>query len=126
MITIGLNATSNLEVTELNTAIALGSGDLAVFATPAMIALLENAAMKAVAPALDQESTTVGTAMNASHIKASGIGAQITATATVTAVEGRMINFKVQAHQGDALIGEGDHTRFVVDRTKFMQKVTSL
>ncbi|MFI3265145.1 MAG: thioesterase family protein [Rikenellaceae bacterium] len=126
MLEIGLTSQSTTIVDNNNTAIALGSGDLEVFATPAMIALMENAAMKAVAAELEEGSTTVGTAMNASHVKASGVGAQITASATVTAVEGRKIVFKVEAHDAQGLIGEGEHTRFVVDKTKFMQKVKSL
>ncbi len=126
MLEIGLNTQSTIIVDNNNTAIALGSGDLEVFATPAMIALMENAAMKAVAAELEEGSTTVGTEMNASHVKASGVGAEITASATVTAVEGRKIVFKVEAHDAQGLIGEGVHTRFVVDKTKFMQKVKSL
>ncbi|MFI3323567.1 MAG: thioesterase family protein [Rikenellaceae bacterium] len=126
MLEIGLKASSSTTVASSNTAIALGSGDLEVFATPAMIALMENAAMCAVAPELPEGSTTVGTAMSSSHVKASGMGAQITATATLTAFEGRMLSFKVEAYDGESLIGEGEHTRFVVDKTKFMQKVKSL
>ncbi|MFR9619949.1 MAG: thioesterase family protein [Rikenellaceae bacterium] len=120
---IGLTAQSTTSVVLDNTAIKLGSGDLEVFATPAMIALMENAAMMAVAAALPEGSTTVGTEMNASHIKASGIGAQITATATVTQVEGRKITLRVEASQDGILIGEGTHTRFIVDRVKFMSKL---
>ncbi len=126
MLEIGLSAQSSVKVDDNNTAIALGSGDLMVFATPAMIALMENAAMIAVAAQLEEGSTTVGTAMNSSHIKASGIGAEIVATATVTSFEGRKITFKVEARDADGPIGEGEHTRFVVDKTKFMQKVKSL
>ncbi len=126
MLEIGFSTQSTVEVNEKNTAIALGSGDLEVFATPAMIALMENAAMKAAATSLQEGETTVGTAMNTSHIKASGIGAQIVAKATVTAVEGRSISFKVEAFDSEVLIGEGIHTRFVVNKAKFMQKVQSL
>ncbi|MFI3286324.1 MAG: thioesterase family protein [Rikenellaceae bacterium] len=126
MLEIGLTAQSKTEVNKNNTAIALGSGDLAVFATPAMIALMENAAMTAVAAQLEEGSTTVGTAMSASHIKASGVGAQIIATATVVAFEGRKITFKVDARDAEGVIGDGEHTRFVVDKMKFMQKVKSL
>ncbi len=126
MIEIGLKAQSVTTVDKSNTAIALGSGDLEVFATPAMIAKMEGAAMTAVAHRLEEGTTTVGTSMNTSHVKASGLNARITATATVTAVEGRMITFKVEAHEAGVLIGEGVHTRFVVDKTKFMQKVKGL
>lgn len=120
---IGLTAQSTTCVAQQNTAATLGSGDLDVFATPAMIALMENAAMKAVAEALPEGSTTVGTEMNATHVKASGMGAEITATATVTEVEGRKITLRVEASDNGVLIGEGVHTRFVVDRVKFMSKL---
>ncbi len=119
----GLSAQSKTVVSESNTAETLGSGDLAVFATPAMIALMENAAMKAVAEALPEGSTTVGTEMNATHIKASAVGAEIVATAVVTEVEGRKITLNVGARDGESLIGEGTHTRFIVDRVKFMSKL---
>ncbi len=123
MLEIGFKAESTTEVSASNTAIALGSGDLEVFATPAMIALMESAAMKAVSTNLEEGQTTVGTAISSSHIKASGIGAQIVATATVIGVEGRSISFKVEAFDSGALIGEGTHTRFVVDSKKFMNKI---
>ncbi|MFI3247955.1 MAG: thioesterase family protein [Rikenellaceae bacterium] len=123
-LTKGLSAQSTTVVTEANTAATLGSGDMAVFATPAMIALMENAAMKAVAEALPEGSTTVGTEMNATHIKASGLGAEIIATAVVAEVEGRKITLNVGARDGESLIGEGVHTRFIVDREKFMSKIT--
>lgn len=119
----GLSANSTTIVDESNTALKLGSGDLMVFATPAMIALMENAAMKAVAESLPEGSTTVGTEMNASHIKASGLGAEITATAVVTSVEGRKITLNVGARDEGGMIGEGVHTRFIVDREKFMSKL---
>ncbi len=126
MIEVGLTKQSRTTVSNNNTAIALGSGDLEVFATPAMVALMENAAMKAIADELEEGSTSVGTEINTTHIKASGIGAEIVATAKVTAVEGRKITFAVEALDGDDLIGVGAHTRFIVDKTKFMQKVKSL
>ncbi len=120
---IGLSAQSEVVVNDNNTALALGSGDLAVFATPAMIALMENAAMKAIAEALPEGSTSVGTEMNATHIKASAMGSTITASAVVTSVEGRKVTFIVGARDGESIIGEGTHTRFVVDRVKFMSKL---
>ncbi len=126
MIEKGLTASSTTVVSKNNTALTLGSGDLEVFATPAMIALMENAAMMAVAPSLEDGSTTVGVEMKASHIKASGVGSEIVATATVESVEGRKITFKVEARDSEGVIGEGEHTRFVVDKVKFMQKVNSL
>lgn len=123
MLEKGLSAQSRTTVVEANTAAAMGSGDMPVFATPAMIALMEHAAMLAVADELPEGATTVGTEMNASHIKPSGLGAEITASAVVTAVEGRKITFNVGARDADGLIGEGTHVRFIVDRERFLAKL---
>ncbi len=123
MLEKGLSASSTTTVTNENTAIAMGSGDMAVFATPAMVALMENAAMQSVVSALEEGSTTVGAAMHTSHIKPSGIGAVITATATLIEVEGRKLTFNVTACDSEGVIGEGSHIRFIVDRARFMSKV---
>lgn len=120
---IGLKNTSQTVVTEVNTAKVMGSGNLDVFATPAMVALMENAAMNAVASDLPNGSTTVGSLMKTSHIKPSGIGTTITATAELIAVEGRKLTFHVSASDGESIIGEGEHVRFVVDIERFMEKV---
>ena len=97
--------------------------DLGVFATPSMVALMEHAAMTAVAAALPEGSSTVGAEMNVTHIKPSGLGAEITATAVLTGVEGRKLTFNVGARDAEGMIGEGVHVRYVVDREKFMAKV---
>jgi predicted thioesterase len=110
-------------VTDAVTAAAMGSGDMPVLATPAMTALMENAAMLAVADHLPEGSTTVGGHIASSHLKPTPLGETITATATVTRVDGRKIEFKVEAHCGDTLLGEGSHLRFIVDREKFMSKL---
>lgn len=120
---IGLTYTSTTVVDNSNTAVALGSGDMDVFATPAMVALMENAAMNAVAPHIEQGQTTVGTQITTSHIKASALGATISATATLTAVDGRRLTFTIVASEGDKTIGEGTHTRFIVDRERFLSKL---
>ena len=120
---IGLVYTSTTVVDSTNTAIALGSGDMEVLATPAMVALMENAAMNAVAPHLEDGQTTVGSHIETSHLKPSFIGTTVTATATLTAVEGRKLTFKISAYDGDTLIGEGEHIRFVVNREKFLSKL---
>ena len=123
MIQEGLTHTSQLTVTEAVTAIKMGSGDLPVLATPAMMALMENAAMLAVAPHLPEGSTTVGGHISASHIKPTPVGEIVTATATVTRVDGKKIEFDVKAHCGDILLGKGTHLRFIVDRDKFMSRL---
>lgn len=110
-------------VSSSNTAIALGSGDMEVFATPAMVALMENAAMLAVKESLPEGSTTVGTQMQTSHIKASALGAHITASAELVEVDGRRLVFEVKAWDEKGVIGEGSHTRFIVDRERFLSKL---
>ena len=123
MLQVGLKHTSTLVVTDDVTAVKIGSGDMAVLATPAMMALMENAAMLAVADALPEGSTTVGGHIASSHLKPSKVGDTVTATAEVVKVDGKKIEFKVSAYSGDVLIGEGSHLRFVVDRERFMSKL---
>ena len=123
MLETGLTATSKTMVAEENTARVLGSGDLAVFATPAMVALMENAAMTAVAEHLSEGATTVGTEMNCAHLKASKLGATITATAVLKEIDGRKLTFAVGASDEQGMIGEGVHVRFIVDRERFMAKL---
>lgn len=119
----GLSASSRTTVAEANTASAMGSGDLPVFATPAMAALMEHAAMQAVAGALPEGSTTVGSRLEVTHDRPSGLGAEIVATACLTAVEGRKLTFRVEAHDAAGPIGGGTHVRYVVDRTRFLAKL---
>lgn len=123
MLEKGLTHQSRTQVAAENTAATLGSGDLPVFATPAMVALMENAAMLAVAGELPEGSTTVGAEMNVTHIKPSGIGTEITASAILTEVDGRKLTFNVGARDAEGMIGEGVHIRYIVDRTKFLAKV---
>ena len=122
MLQEGLKHTSQLTVTEDLTATKMGSGDMPVLATPAMMALMENAAMLAVADHLPEGCTTVGGHIASSHLKPSKLGETVTATATVTRVEGKRIEFKVEAHCCDVLLGEGTHLRFIVDKEKFMSR----
>ena len=123
MVEVGLKHTSELTVTDAVTAIRMGSGDMPVLATPAMMALMENAAMLAVADELPEGSTTVGGHIASSHLRPSKIGDVVRAVAEVTKVDGRKIEFKVSAYSGDILLGEGTHLRFVVDRERFMSKI---
>ena len=123
MIEIGLKHTSELTVTDTVTAIKMGSGDMLVLATPAMMALMENAAMLAVADELPEGCTTVGGHIQSSHLKPSKIGDVVRAVAEVTKVDGKKIEFKVAAYSGNTLLGEGTHLRFIVDREKFMSRL---
>ena len=123
MLQEGLKHTSEMTVTEGVTAIAMGSGDMPVLATPSMMALMENAAMLAVADHLPEGFTTVGGHIASSHLKPSKLGDIVTATAVVTKVDGKKIEFKVTAQCGDVLLGEGTHLRFIVDKEKFMSRI---
>ena len=119
----GLTGTAETVVRETNTALAMGSGSLHVFATPGMIALMEQAACNAVAACLDEESTSVGTLVNITHDAATGMGKAVTATATLTAVKGRKLVFEITAADEDKQIGNGTHERFIVNKEKFMAKL---
>ncbi|MCR5828713.1 MAG: thioesterase family protein [Bacteroidales bacterium] len=123
MISIGLKHTSELTVTDAVTAIAVGSGDMRVLATPMMMALMENAAMLAVKDELPEGCTTVGGHIESSHLRPSKIGDVVRAEAEVTKVDGRKIKFKVTAFSGDTLLGQGTHLRFIVDRDKFLSRL---
>lgn len=123
MLEVGLKYTSSVVVEKSNCASAVGSGGLDVFATPSMVALMENAAMNAVAPYLPEGSTTVGSQINVVHSKPSGVGAVVTATAELVAVEGRRLQFKVVAEDGTGVIGDGTHVRYIVDIERFLSKL---
>jgi len=123
MLEKGISARSTTTVEVGQTAVRMGSGDLPVFATPAMVALMENAAMQAVAGELPEGATTVGAEMNVTHIKPTGLGEVVTATAVLTAVEGRKLVFNVGARDAGGMIGEGVHVRYVVDRERFLAKL---
>lgn len=108
------------------TAIAARSGSLEVLGTPYMIALMEKATCSACESLLDEGETTVGTAINVTHDKASGLGELIKATATLKTVEGRKLTFDVIATDSkEDIIGKGTITRFVVNGERFMSKVES-
>ena len=119
----GLTHTSCTEVKAENLAKSLDSGDLEVFATPAMAALMENAAMLAVADHLPIGSTTVGSLLQISHNRPSALGEKVSATAVLEEIEGRKLTFAVQAVDSKGIIGEGRHVRYVVDVQKFMAKL---
>ncbi len=107
-----------------NCAATVKSGSLPVFATPMMLALMEEATCIACAPLLDEGETTVGTRVNISHTKASGTGDVITATAVLESVEGRRLTFSVVAKDDKGNeVGNGEIERFVVLSEKFMKKV---
>ncbi len=109
-------------VTEKNTALALGSGSLKVFATPAMIRLIEEASATLVEKNLPLESTSVGISLNVKHTAPTPIGMKVRAEVKIISVEGRKIIFEVAAFDERGEIGRGSHERFIVDRKKFQSK----
>ncbi|MDE6856552.1 MAG: thioesterase family protein [Muribaculaceae bacterium] len=120
---VGLKHRCKLIVVQHLTAKAIGSGDLPVLATPAMIALMEKASMLAVAPCLAEGETTVGGYMECSHLKPTGMGDEVEAAATLTKIDGKALHFEIAAYAGDKKIGEGHHIRYIVDRERFLAKL---
>lgn len=119
---IGLTGRADTVVTEANTAAAVGSGLAPVFATPCMIALMENAAVNAIQPCLGPEEGSVGTHLDVSHDSATPVGMKVWAQAELTAVEGRRLTFAVSAFDEAGPIGGGTHQRFVIHTQKFLDK----
>ena len=119
----GITGESVVVVGEDNTAVAMRSGDLDVFATPAMVALAENAAMKAVAPFLGEGETTVGNLIAMSHLKPTAPGDTVTARAVLAEIDGRRLTFTIEVSDSADTIGEGRHVRYIVDRGKFLAKL---
>lgn len=120
---IGLRHHEQLVVEHKDTAAVYGSGALEVFATPAMIALMEKTCLMAVCDKIGEGNTTVGIAVNIKHLKANPVGATIRCESVLTEVDRRRLVFEVKCYEGETLIGEGVHERFVVDSEKFMGKL---
>ena len=119
----GLHHSETLVVEHKDTAAVYGSGALGVFATPAMIALMEKTCLVGVSDKIGEGNTTVGIAVNIKHLKASPVGAVIRCDATLVDVDRKRLVFEVKCFEGDTLIGEGVHERFVVDSERFMGKL---
>ena len=123
MLQEGISHDSYLIVATSDTAKSQGSGDMDVLATPRLVALMENAAMLTVAPSLADGETTVGSEITITHLAPSAVGAEVVATAVLDKIEGRKLSFTVSAKEGDKLIGEGKHVRYIVDRQRFLNKL---
>ncbi len=122
-LSIGLRGTAEASVTAAHTAQALGSGNVPVFSTPMLVALVEQAAVNAIRSHLAPGETSVGTRIEISHVAATPVGQAVRAEATLTAVDGRTLLFDVVAFDAKEKIGEGRHTRGVVDERKFLARV---
>lgn len=123
LITVGLSGTARTIASESLSANYMGSGSLYVYATPAMVALMESAAVSAVDNLLGQNWATVGIEIHVQHLAATPIGETITAQATVIAIEGKRITFDIQAWDERELIGKGTHTRYIIEVERFMARV---
>ncbi len=124
-ITVGMTGEVATLVTKEDTALEVGSGCLLVYATPCMVALMEGAACEAIAAALPEDKTSVGTALDITHISATPVGLEVRAEAVVTAVEGSTVTFQVTAYDETGKIGEGTHKRAVITAQRFLDKVYS-
>lgn len=120
MLEVGLKHTVEIEVAHKDTAAAFGSGSVTVLATPMMITLMENAALKAVADVLPEGHTTVGTHLDVAHKAATPMGMKVWAEAELIEIKGKKLIFNVKAYDEKEVVGEGTHTRYVVELEKFL------
>ncbi|WP_027628902.1 thioesterase family protein [Ruminiclostridium cellobioparum] len=120
--TMGLTGEASVPVDGSNTAKTMGSGELEVFATPSMIALMEKAATNALKELMPAGSTSVGTMINVKHSAATPMGTKVTAKAVLTEVDGKRLVFTVEAFDEKEKIGEGRHERFIINIDRFMAK----
>ncbi len=118
----GLGATVDLTVTDRDTSLAFGSGDVPVLATPRVIALCEEATMRALDGQLPPEETTVGMQVQIDHLAPTAVGSTVTAEAKVEEVKGRRVIFKVSARDERGLVAAGRVCRVMVDRERFLDK----
>ncbi len=122
---IGTEYTIKAQVTEPMTARQMGSGQAEVLATPSLLALMEQAAWKSVAPMLEEGQSTVGTFAALKHLAATPPGMQVRVTARLTAVDRRKLSFFIEAFDAAEKVAEAEHERFVIDSAKFMAKAES-
>ena len=116
-------ATVSLTVGDEHTAIAVGSGDVAVLATPCLVAICEQATVAAVAEVLGSGETSVGVHIDIEHLAASAVGSTVIATAEIRSINGRQLTCSVEAHEGSKLVGRGTVVRLRVDRDRFMERL---
>lgn len=123
MLNVGNTLTLTKKVLDTETASTIGSGMVEVFSTPMLIAFMENAAYKLVQDSLNDGETTVGFEINAKHLGANLVGDEVVATATLTGVDGRKLDFTIEVKAKDRVVGTATHTRYVINTEKFMTKL---
>ena len=122
MLELNIRGRAESLVTEQNTAASVGSGDLPVFSTPYMLALMEEASQSSVAPYLEDGQSTVGTKLSISHDAATPVGMKVWAESCLTEIDGRRLVFEVRAYDECGLIGQGTHERFIIKKQRFLEK----
>ena len=125
MIQTGIKGRREQTVTAEMSAARIGSGLVEVFATPMMVALIEQTCLESVLPHLEEGQGTVGTLINVSHVSATPVGMRVWCESELTEVDRRRLVFRVKAYDQCGLIGEGIHERFVIDTAKFMDKISA-
>ncbi len=121
----GIKNIIEIKVNSNNTAEAMGSGILSVFATPAMVALIEETAWRSVAPYLEEGQSTVGTKLDIEHVSPTPVGMAVKCETELTEVDGRRLKFNANVYDETGLIGMGTHERFIVNSAKFQSKANS-
>jgi predicted thioesterase len=119
----GISFTQTITVESKDTAKQWGSGNLEVFATPAMVGLMENTALKCIQEYMNEGQDTVGIEINTQHIKATKVSKKVTCTATITKVDGKKLFFEIKAEDEDAPIGNSKHIRYIIDTEKFLSRL---
>lgn len=121
-IEVGIQGLAEALVEQADTAKEVGSGDLLVYATPCMVALMEGAAWESIAPYLAEGESSVGTKMDVTHLSATPVGMSVRAESVVTAVEGRKVTFSITAYDEAGEIGKATHERVVIKTERFLEK----
>ncbi len=122
MINTGIKGVARTVVNNSNTAMAMGSGELEVFATPSMVALMEKSAVECLKGRLEEGLGTVGTVININHVSATPLGMEVYAESELIEIDGKHLVFSVKTFDEKGLIGEGAHERFIINNEKFMSK----
>lgn len=119
---VGMKGTDSVLVEQQNTAMTMGSGTLPVFATPAMIALMEKTASESIQSYLEEDYGSVGTELNVKHVSATPLGMKVYCESELIQVDGRRLVFSVKACDDIGIIGEGVHERFIIKKESFLKK----
>lgn len=122
MVELGIKGNGKVTVTAENTAKSMGSGELEVFATPAMVALMEKTACESVAPYLEKGQGTVGISLNIRHLAPTPLGVAVTCESELVEIDRKRLIFSLKVSDGFDVIGDGTHERFIIDNEKFTAK----